>query len=258
MSSVQKNVSAPWSRHPGVLQSSGVPIQAGFIENEGGNESESESEAQFRRKRRLNGTVVRKSWIVALPRCISAATVGTYAARCVPRKSSQNFGPARLGGGAQAELRDRTTRRRVSKELIWRQGHTARKLVWATLSLLTLGGAAAGQFGGDFQSTIRQKPLPHIGAAPSGFDDRGTRQGQHRATTPCPFSTPAAMDITKFVVSLREKALLYGDYSTYWSQLSGKLLNCRKKLNIATKSRAKFNPKAPVTPEQIAENHECV
>jgi signal recognition particle subunit SRP68 len=64
------------------------------------------------------------------------------------------------------------------------------------------------------------------------------------------------MDITKFVVSLREKALLYGDYSTYWSQLSGKLLNSRKKLNIATKSRAKFNPKAPVTPEQIAENHE--
>ena len=69
---------------------------------------------------------------------------------------------------------------------------------------------------------------------------------------------PAAMDVTKSVVSLREKALLYGDYSTYWSQLSGKLLNCRKKLNIATKSRAKFHPKAPVTPEQIAENHEYV
>ncbi|KAH6631902.1 hypothetical protein F5144DRAFT_235296 [Chaetomium tenue] len=66
------------------------------------------------------------------------------------------------------------------------------------------------------------------------------------------------MDITKFVISLREKALLYGDYSTYWSQLSGKLLNSRKKLNIATKSRGKFNPKAPVTPEQIAENHEYV
>ena len=67
---------------------------------------------------------------------------------------------------------------------------------------------------------------------------------------------PSTMDITKFVVSSREKALLYGDYSTYWSQLSGKLLNSRKKLNIATKSSAKFNPKAPVTPEQIAENHE--
>ncbi|KAL2175589.1 uncharacterized protein P884DRAFT_331062 [Thermothelomyces heterothallicus CBS 202.75] len=66
------------------------------------------------------------------------------------------------------------------------------------------------------------------------------------------------MDITKTAVSLREKALLYGDYSTYWSQLSGKLLNSRKKLNIATKHRGKFNPKAPVTPEQIAENHEYV
>ncbi|KAK4103534.1 hypothetical protein N658DRAFT_421395 [Parathielavia hyrcaniae] len=66
------------------------------------------------------------------------------------------------------------------------------------------------------------------------------------------------MDITKSVLSLREKALLYGDYSTYWSQLSGKLLNCRKKLNIATRNRGKFNPKSPVTPEQIAENHEYV
>lgn len=65
------------------------------------------------------------------------------------------------------------------------------------------------------------------------------------------------MDITKSVVSLRERALLYGDYSTYWSQLSNKLLNSRKKLNIATKNRGKFNPKAPVTAEQIAENHEC-
>ncbi len=64
------------------------------------------------------------------------------------------------------------------------------------------------------------------------------------------------MDITKFVVASREKALLYGDYASYRSLLSGKLLNCRKKLNIATKSRGKYNPKAPVTPEQIAENHE--
>lgn len=67
---------------------------------------------------------------------------------------------------------------------------------------------------------------------------------------------PATMDITKFVVSSREKALLYGDYATYRTQLSGRLLNCRKKLNIATKSRGKYHPKGPVTPEQIAENHE--
>ncbi|KAL2158941.1 hypothetical protein VTH06DRAFT_2971 [Thermothelomyces fergusii] len=66
------------------------------------------------------------------------------------------------------------------------------------------------------------------------------------------------MDITKTAVSLREKALLYGDYSTYRSQLSGKLLNARKKLSIATKHRGKFSPKAAVTPEQVAENHEHV
>ncbi|KAK4193797.1 signal recognition particle subunit SRP68 [Podospora australis] len=66
------------------------------------------------------------------------------------------------------------------------------------------------------------------------------------------------MDITKFVVSHREKALLYGDYSTYRSQLSTKLLNCRKKLGIATKNRGKFHPKVPPTAEQIAENNEHI
>ncbi|KAK3398472.1 hypothetical protein B0T20DRAFT_411193 [Sordaria brevicollis] len=64
------------------------------------------------------------------------------------------------------------------------------------------------------------------------------------------------MDITKFVVSHRENALLYGDYATYRAQLSRKLLNCRKKLNIATKSRGKFHPKAQITAEQISDNHE--
>ncbi|KAK3991411.1 hypothetical protein QBC44DRAFT_349292 [Cladorrhinum sp. PSN332] len=65
------------------------------------------------------------------------------------------------------------------------------------------------------------------------------------------------MDITKFIVSHREKALLYGDHSNYWQQLSTKLVNCRKKLNIATKNRGKFDPKkSQVAAEQIAENHE--
>ncbi|KAK3936776.1 hypothetical protein QBC46DRAFT_357236 [Diplogelasinospora grovesii] len=66
------------------------------------------------------------------------------------------------------------------------------------------------------------------------------------------------MDITKVVVSLREKALLYGDYATYRSQLAKKLLNCRKKLNIATRSRGKFHPKSKITGEQIAGNQEYV
>ncbi|KAK4215653.1 hypothetical protein QBC37DRAFT_418655 [Rhypophila decipiens] len=63
------------------------------------------------------------------------------------------------------------------------------------------------------------------------------------------------MDITKFVVASREKALFYGDYSTYRSQLTGKLLTCRKKLHIATQNRGKYNPNVKFSSEQIAENH---
>ncbi|KAK3323535.1 hypothetical protein B0T19DRAFT_443030 [Cercophora scortea] len=66
------------------------------------------------------------------------------------------------------------------------------------------------------------------------------------------------MDITKFVVSSRDKALLYGDYATYRSQLAGKLLNSRRKLNIATKNRGKFHPKLQVTAEQIAQDNEYI
>ena len=33
-------------------------------------------------------------------------------------------------------------------------------------STLTLCGTAVGQFGGDFQSTIHQKPLPHLEQLP--------------------------------------------------------------------------------------------
>lgn len=64
------------------------------------------------------------------------------------------------------------------------------------------------------------------------------------------------MDLTKYIVSSRETALLYGDYATYRTQLSGKLLNSRKKLNVATKSRGKFHVKPQVTPEQVAEDQE--
>ncbi|OHW90478.1 signal recognition particle 68 kDa protein [Colletotrichum incanum] len=66
------------------------------------------------------------------------------------------------------------------------------------------------------------------------------------------------MDITKFVVSGRDAALLYGDYATYQNQLAKKLLNSRKKLGIATRNRGKFNKKGEVTATQIAENHEYI
>lgn len=64
------------------------------------------------------------------------------------------------------------------------------------------------------------------------------------------------MDITNFVVSARNEALLYGDYNTYHRQLAKKLHNCRKRLNIVTKNRAKFSKKGPITAEQVSENRE--
>ncbi|KAF2963316.1 hypothetical protein GQX73_g10257 [Xylaria multiplex] len=64
------------------------------------------------------------------------------------------------------------------------------------------------------------------------------------------------MDITNFVVSARNQALLYGDYTTYHRLLAKKLHTSRKKLNIVTKNRSKFTKRGPVTAQQIAENHE--
>ncbi|KAI0970186.1 signal recognition particle 68 kDa protein [Xylaria arbuscula] len=64
------------------------------------------------------------------------------------------------------------------------------------------------------------------------------------------------MDITNFVVSARNQALLYGDYATYHRLLAKKLHNSRKKLGIITKNRSKFTKRDPVTAEQVAENYE--
>ncbi|KOS18293.1 Signal recognition particle subunit SRP68 [Escovopsis weberi] len=69
---------------------------------------------------------------------------------------------------------------------------------------------------------------------------------------------PNPMDITSFVVQGRDKALLYGDYSTYHSQLVKRLLNARKKLGIATRNRGKFRKADEVTVESVAQNREYV
>ncbi|KAL8646369.1 MAG: hypothetical protein Q9226_006887 [Calogaya cf. arnoldii] len=65
------------------------------------------------------------------------------------------------------------------------------------------------------------------------------------------------MDITRFIVSQRDKALLVGDHGTYRKQLSRRLLVVRKKLNCSSKGR-KYTPKSPITAEDIASNHEYV
>jgi len=66
----------------------------------------------------------------------------------------------------------------------------------------------------------------------------------------------AVMDITSFAIGNRESALLIGDYSTYRSQLSRKLLAIRKRLGRATPKNAKFQQKPPVTAEDIKKNNE--
>ncbi|KAH6673765.1 signal recognition particle 68 kda protein-like protein [Halenospora varia] len=66
------------------------------------------------------------------------------------------------------------------------------------------------------------------------------------------------MEITSFVVSGRDRAKLYGDYATYRTQLSNRIHNLRQKLGIATKPRAKYTSKPPITSENIKSNHEFV
>lgn len=65
------------------------------------------------------------------------------------------------------------------------------------------------------------------------------------------------MDITNFVMSQREKALNVGDHATYRKQLARRLLVVRKKLNYTVKGR-KYNPKTPITVQDIGRNHEYV
>ncbi|KAL8946085.1 MAG: hypothetical protein Q9222_007471 [Ikaeria aurantiellina] len=65
------------------------------------------------------------------------------------------------------------------------------------------------------------------------------------------------MDITRFIVTQRDKALLVGDYGSYRKQLSRRLLVVRKKLNYSTKGR-KYTAKNAVSADDIARNHEFV
>lgn len=64
------------------------------------------------------------------------------------------------------------------------------------------------------------------------------------------------MDITNFIVTQREKALLAGDYGTYRTQLARRLLVVRRKLNYTSTKNRKYSAKAPVSVEDIRSNHE--
>ena len=66
------------------------------------------------------------------------------------------------------------------------------------------------------------------------------------------------MDITNFIVSQREKALLVGDYASYRKQLSRRLLVVRKKFHFTSTKGRKYAARHAVTAEDIATNHEYV
>ena len=64
------------------------------------------------------------------------------------------------------------------------------------------------------------------------------------------------MDITNFVVTQREKALSIGDYGSYRSQSSRRLLVLRRKLKYTSIKGRKYSAKEPVSVKDIAGNHE--
>ena len=68
------------------------------------------------------------------------------------------------------------------------------------------------------------------------------------------------MDITAFIVALRNKALLVGDYGAYRRQLSRRLLVVRKKLKYvsSTSKGHKYVAKPQITAKNISDNPEFI
>ncbi|RMD41263.1 hypothetical protein DV735_g3876, partial [Chaetothyriales sp. CBS 134920] len=66
------------------------------------------------------------------------------------------------------------------------------------------------------------------------------------------------MNITRSIVSERERALLSGDYAAYHAQASRRIHKLRKRLGSATPKGRKYVPKTAVTAENVASNGEWV
>jgi signal recognition particle subunit SRP68 len=66
------------------------------------------------------------------------------------------------------------------------------------------------------------------------------------------------MDITRSIVSERDRALLTGDHSVYHAQASRRIHTLRKRLKITTPKGRKYTPKETVTAEIVAANVEWV
>ena len=65
------------------------------------------------------------------------------------------------------------------------------------------------------------------------------------------------MNITDYISSRRNDALLIGDYGLYRTQLSRRLHIVRRKLGRTTAKGRKYTSKPPITIEEIASNYEC-
>lgn len=66
------------------------------------------------------------------------------------------------------------------------------------------------------------------------------------------------MDITQFITSRRDEALLLGDHNSYRAQLARRILTLRRKLGRSTPKNAKYSPKERITAADIARNREYV
>ena len=66
------------------------------------------------------------------------------------------------------------------------------------------------------------------------------------------------MDLTDFIISRRNEALLVGDYGLYRKQSSRRLLTVRRKLGRTSPKGRKYTAKAPITAEDITSNEELV
>jgi signal recognition particle subunit SRP68 len=62
------------------------------------------------------------------------------------------------------------------------------------------------------------------------------------------------MEITDFIFSCREQALLVGDYNSYRAQASRRLHTLHKKLGLTTPKGRKYVAKPPVTAENVGSN----
>lgn len=71
-----------------------------------------------------------------------------------------------------------------------------------------------------------------------------------------PIQKARKMDITNFVISKRNDALLIGDYGSYRTALSRRILTLRRKLGRTSPKGKKYAAKAPITAEDIKSNHE--